>query len=488
MKKLHIALLAAAICLPAAAQDLNSAYFLDGYKYRHRLNPALAPSRSYFSLPVLGGITAGTRSDLGMNTLLYPRDGQLTTFMNSSVSADEFLSKLKADNDIGVGLKTNIISVGSWGKNGFTSVELNLRADVHANLPYDLFDFMKNLGARQSYNISNLDVSGRAYAELALGHSHSISENLNIGAKVKVLVGLANVNAHVDNMDVVMNGDKWSITAQGSLNSSVPGLVIPTKGETGASTDPAAANQLDFAGMEFSTDRLMSDLSSLSYGAAIDLGAEYKFDGLLEGLNVSAAVLDLGFISWGTNHLQATTSQNSWEFGGFDDISFEEGSENSIESQFGSIGEGLADMVVFEKSAAASKAGARMLACTVNLGAEYELPFYRKLSVGFLYTSRIDGLYSMHEGRFSANVAPTKWFGFSASYGISNYGSSLGAVLNIDLPGIGLYVGTDSAILNVTPPVEALDGIGLPCGKLNLDVYVGLVFNLGRYRSLGDNR
>ena len=49
MKKLHIALLAAAICLPAAAQDLNSAYFLDGYKYRHRLNPALAPSRSYFS-------------------------------------------------------------------------------------------------------------------------------------------------------------------------------------------------------------------------------------------------------------------------------------------------------------------------------------------------------------------------------------------------------------------------------------------------------
>ena len=95
---------------------------------------------------------------------------------------------------------------------------------------------MKNLGARQSYNISNLDVSGRAYAELALGHSHSISENLNIGAKVKVLVGLANVNAHVDNMDVVMNGDKWSITAQGNLNSSVPGLVIPTKGETGATT------------------------------------------------------------------------------------------------------------------------------------------------------------------------------------------------------------------------------------------------------------
>ena len=44
-------ILALAMAAPAFAQTLNSAYFMDGYKYRHRLNPAFASTRSYFGLP-----------------------------------------------------------------------------------------------------------------------------------------------------------------------------------------------------------------------------------------------------------------------------------------------------------------------------------------------------------------------------------------------------------------------------------------------------
>lgn len=487
MKKLYIAILAAAICLPALAQDLNSAYFLEGYKYRHRLNPAFAPTRSYFGLPLLGGISAYTQSDLGMNTFIYPVDGQLTTFMNSSISSEEFLSKLKKNNDLGVKLNANLLSLGIWGKNGFTSAEINLKVNAGANIPYDLFDFMKNVGTSQTYNIRNLDVSAQSYAELAIGHSHSINDNLNVGAKVKFLVGLANINAHIDNLNVQMTGDKWSVTADGNLTSSVPGLVIPTKGETGASSDPAQADEIDFNGIYMDSEKLVKELpSSLSFGAAIDLGAEYKFNGLLEGLNVSAAVLDLGFISWGES-FRATTGNNSWEFSGFENIEFDESSENSIGAQFESIGQDLSKLIVLQKEAS-EKGRASMVNCTLNLGAEYEMPFYRNLSFGFLYTSRIAGLYSKNEGRFYANVNPTKWFGFSASYGISNYGSAAGAVINFDLPGFGLFIGTDCAIWNVTPPVDALGGISVPYGKLNLNATFGLVFNIGKYRTLGDRR
>lgn len=487
MKKLYIALLAAALTLPAMAQEMNSAYFVDGYKYRHRLNPALAPTRSYFSLPALGGISANVRSDMGMKTFLYPyENGQLTTFMNGSVSSEEFLSQLKRNNDLNVNANLNLLSIGVWGKNGFTSAELSLKIGAQANLPYGLFDFMKNVGASQSYNFSNIDARAQAYAELALGHAHRINDNLNIGAKVKFIVGVGRANAHVDKLNVVMNQDKWSVTAAGEISSSVPGLVIPTKGETGSATGPADANQIDFSGIEMSTEELLANLRPSGYGAAIDLGAEYKFDdGLLEGLNVSAAVLDLGFISWGGNNFYATTSDKSWEFSGFDNVSFEEGSENSIGSQFEGLADDLSELIIFEKQDAV-KSGASMLACTINLGAEYEMPFYRKLSAGFLYSSRISGLYSKHEGRFSANINPVKWFGFSASYGISNYGSSLGAVMNFDFPGFGLFIGTDSAILNVTPPIEDLGGVGLPYGKLNFDVYFGISFNMGKYRVFGD--
>ena len=34
----------------ASAQALNSGYFLDGYLFKHQLNPALESDKSYFSI------------------------------------------------------------------------------------------------------------------------------------------------------------------------------------------------------------------------------------------------------------------------------------------------------------------------------------------------------------------------------------------------------------------------------------------------------
>ena len=479
MKKIYIILAAAAICLPATAQNLNSAYFLDGYKYSHRLNPAFAPSRSYFSIPVVGGLSANVRSDMGISTFLYPEGDGLTTFMNGSVSSEEFLSRLKRNNDLSANLGVNLLSMGIWGRDGFTSAEINLRIGANANIPRDLFDFMKNVGAKSSYNISDLDIRAQSYVELALGHSHVINENLNVGAKVKFLVGVADASAHVDDLNVVMNEDLWKITAAGRLDANVPGLSIPTK---------EGSNELDFNGIAFDGEKLTEDLgSSLGYGAAIDLGAEYKFiDGPLEGLNLSAAVLNLGFISWGAGNISGTTAGEGWEFSGFENVSLDENSENSIDTQIQALGDDLAKLLVFNE--AQPQGRTRMLDCTLNLGAEYEMPFYRKLSVGFLYSSRFSGLYSRHEGRFSANVTPLNWLGFSASYGISNYGSSFGTVLNFDLPGFGLFIGSDCFNYRFTPPVESLGGLSVPTRKINLNVCLGITFNMGRMRSLGDMR
>ena len=47
MRKIILSLAISVLAIPAVAQNFNSAYFLDGYKYRHRLNPAFAATRSY---------------------------------------------------------------------------------------------------------------------------------------------------------------------------------------------------------------------------------------------------------------------------------------------------------------------------------------------------------------------------------------------------------------------------------------------------------
>lgn len=477
IKRTVIVLILLTSAVTAAAQNFNSAYFTDGYKYRHRLNPAFASTRSYFGLPCVGGLSISTESRLGMSTLLYPVNGQLATFMHPDVDASTFLSKLSRNNIIEADINSNIFTVGAWGKKGFTSVELNIRSSNSVNLPRDLFDFMKNMGAKSTYNISNLGIRSRNYLELAIGHSHSINEHLNIGAKVKLLTGLASADLKIDRMDLTMNEDQWNVVAQGSMKASVPTLDIPLKQGT---------DELDFNNMtigeNFNVGKL---LSGIGFGAAVDLGAEYRFGGILEGLNISAAVLDLGFLSW-KNALMASTDEGSWNFTGFDDISFEEGNENTIGNQFEALGNSLTEMIKMKKDA--NGRYSEMLNCTVNLGAEYEMPFYRKMSVGVLYSSRISGAYSKNEGRFFFNIAPARSFAFSANYGISNFGSSLGALINFDFPGFGLFLGSDYIFWNVTPPVKALKGICLPYNSLNLNLNFGITFNVSRYRTLGDWR
>lgn len=52
----YLALAALAATCSVSAQNLNSAYFMDGYAYGHLMNPAKDYDRnSYFSVPFLPG-------------------------------------------------------------------------------------------------------------------------------------------------------------------------------------------------------------------------------------------------------------------------------------------------------------------------------------------------------------------------------------------------------------------------------------------------
>lgn len=490
MKKINtiLAMLAAScVCIGANAQQrLESGYFLDNYNYRHQLNPAFTSTRSYFTIFGLGNTGVTLQGNVGVNNFLFPyRDGQATTFMNGDISAGQFLGGLREVNRIGADFSLPLVSTGRFGPfGGYTTVELSIKGNTDVRLPYELFDFMKNIGARQSYDINNIGVKAQAYAELALGHAHKITDRLNIGAKVKLLVGLANADARVDNMHVTMTQDMWNVRASGKINASLPGLTLPVKGETGAATDPSEMNEVDFdaIGDGFDNIQSMKDIfSSMGYGVAFDLGASYEFDsGLLEGLSLSAAVLDLGFMSWGKT-VSAVTGNNSWSFEGFQDISFESG-ENSLNEQFNSLGESFSDLLKFERLDD-SKEKTRMLACTVNVGAEYEMPFYRRLSVGVLSTTRISGPFTNAEGRLSVNVEPADWVGVSTSYGISTFGSTWGAIVSFNFPGIGIFVGTDS----IPTRLVKIDRVSLPYGRLNFNLNFGLSFNISKIRHLGDD-
>lgn len=451
---------------PFFAQSLRSAYFLEATPYRHQLNPAFMGVRNYVAIPVLGNLNIGVQSNIGLSDFIYDYNDpngkyDYTTFMNSSVSRDEFLGKIHKKNRVDMNLSMPVISFGFHKFNGFNTMEINLRSNTSVNMPYALFDFMKSGLHRAEgshYQIKDFGIRTNNYVEMALGHSRKITEKLTVGAKVKFLFGMANIEAKFDRMDIYLSQNKWEISANGSLNASFRGGSFKTK-------DPDAQGRVEVDGLDFDSPGLGG------FGLGVDLGATYD---LLEGLQLSAAVLDLGFISW-SNTLKGQNEGKPFLFEGFRDVAIdsdEDDDPDDLDNQFDDLLDDLEAMVKFYDQ---GKGGSRTtaLAAVLNVGAQYTFPFYKRLTFGLLSSTHINGKYTWSEGRLSANIAPTGWFEASVNYGISNFGSSLGWMFHMHGNGFSFFLGTDHMLTKVNPQF-------IPINNLNMDVSMGMNITFGK--------
>ncbi len=456
----------------ATAQEaLRSAYFLPGYNFRHELNPALAPERGYFALPALGGINVGLNSNIGLSTFLYPiGGGKLTTFMSPTVGTDQFLDKLKDRNHFTQSFGVNILSLGFRGFGGYNTLGISVRQTASVVIPKDMFAFMKRgmTGASTHYNFKDLGVNGNVIGEIALGHSRRITKDLRVGAKVKVLLGGANVNAKISDMDITLSDQIWQIRAQGEMSVAAgKGLRVPTKYELGK--EPASspdANMVEWGDIDYDSFGLSG------FGLGFDFGATYQ---LLPELELSAAVLDLGMMTW-NNVVKAQTPATTWSFEGFKDIAVDSSDpnyeENKLGNQFENIGDDLEDCTNFRRTETGAKRTSG-LGTTVSLGAAYTLPVWKGLVGGLLLTQRIDGMYSWTEGRVSANLIPCGWFDLSANYALSSFGSSLGWIINFHPAGFNIFIGSDYQFYKVTEQY-------IPVGNVNANLQFGINFTFGK--------
>lgn len=455
-----------------AQQALRSGYFLEGYEYRHVLNPAFGPDRKGFvSFPFLGNINLRMSGNVGVSNFLYKtQDGGLTTFLNESVTASDFLGGINQNNRLNMDLNYGIFSMGFSKFGGYNTIGLNLRTNVSATMPYELFEFMKmgGKGDNTVYHMENIGMSSKAYVELALGHSRDINDQWRVGGKLKFLLGVYNASAMIDNMDVELTEDKWSIQGSGEMNLAMKGLKVPTNEESKNPDDYDAekAQNINYSDIELTSPGLGG------FGMAIDLGATYQ---VREDLQLSASLLDLGFLSMG-NNTRGVMSTEPWEFEGFKNVPYDsnnpDGTEKkeSLENQIDDLTNGLEDYFSFQKDGeSSSKTSA--LGATLNLGALYTLPYYENLKFGFLSSTRIQGKYSWSEGRFSANVAPVEWFDASLNYAISSFGSSLGWLINFHPNKFNFFIGSDHQFFKITPQF-------LPVGKANMSFSMGINFNL----------
>lgn len=427
-----------AVGCSAAAQTINSAYFTEDYKFRHMLNPAFGNEQNYVSIPALGNISVNTHGNFGyrdviMSNPMYPSlsDKKMTTFLNPYISAEDALSGFSTGNNRITGdVSLTILSAGFKAFGGYNTIEINSRTTTGVSLPYELFEFAKNTG-NHSYNIGDINAHAQSFAEIAFGHSRQINDKLRLGAKLKVLVGLGRADVKMRNMKADLTAeDKWTITGEATTDVSMKGFSYVSEEKEynieGSGTYERV-NDVDLDGVGVG-----------GLGMAIDLGGVYEIN---EDWTVSASVLDLGFISW-TNDMLAENRSKSFVFNGFHDVSVTSDRGEEIDTKVDRYGDQLADFAnltdMGDKGGRSTGIGA-----TINVGAEYTLPVYRKVSFGALCTSRINGAYSWTEGRLSANYAPLNWLDGGVSFAVNSFTTSMGWVLNLHPKGYNFFIGMD---------------------------------------------
>ena len=481
--------------LSANAQFLRTSYFMEGTHYRQQLNPALTPTKGYFNLPVIGAVNA----TVGSTSLGYQDIIDIIDDGDDFYTKPDFMNRLKDNNKLNVNFSTEILSAGWYKGKNFWSFNIGLRTDIGANLTKNMFTFLNEMETvEENWRNSNYDISGQrlninAYTEVGLGLSRQINSRLTVGARVKALLGIGNMELKLNkiamsaNLPTDQQINQWSSESYWSGSSAE---IVAKAQELKAKFDNYHANltvgaelKSSFKGLELKEEEgkdYVTDfdfdsgkLGIAGYGFGIDLGASYK---ILDNLTVSASVLDLGFISWSKSSTKiASANPDPIDIKGSTYANMVDPNnpntvmnavnqlQNDAQGYMDRVTNGDVldyDMLQLEVSDAKESRKSR-LASTLVLGAEYGF-FNNKLAVGVLSTTRFVQPDALTELTLSANYRPKSWFNVALSYSaIQSAGKSFGLGLKLG----PVFVGTDYMFLGKNSnTVNGFVGVSIPLG------------------------
>ncbi len=445
------------------AQVTQSDYFMETSYLRNSLNPALRPEQGYLVVPILPTIGAnGQTNKINLHNFTFKGpDGKRVTFMHQSVGVEQFLSKLSYDNYANADVNIKFFGLGFYKGDHFWNIDMGVRTHADVNIPKPFFELLKRgFGQEEqsTYDLSDLHATGYSFIEIGVAHSRMFMDNnLTLGARVKFLGGLADFKFDTKSLNIDAGPDYWKAKSKASLIGSAPG-VAPRYDEKG-NLDGFTFGNFNLPGL----------------GLGIDLGAVYDVKELfpvLEGLKISAAINDIGFISWSKANTINLQSPETEVIVSPNDYSIYERDGSSVFDVFEDALDDIKKAVNLKGET--KRARASMLRMNMNLGAEYEL-VRDKLTAGALYSIRFGSYSNISEFTLSANYRPCTWFATSLTYSVNHSQfDTFGLALHIvPSKGLNLFLASDYATPHISSDFvpttsRALNfqfGISIPLGE-----------------------
>ena len=448
---------------PASAQYLRTSYFMENAQYRMQLNPALAPAKGFVHLPGIGHVNASVRS----NTLGL--DDVIDIIKNKDdadyFASDSFMSNLKDNNFALANAGTDLFVVGWWhNEHSFWSINFSIKADGDLNAQRNLFSFMRDMRGMESNDYSNYErdmgkqeLNVNAYGEIGLGYTHRFNDRISAGVRVKGLLGVG--NAHLEINKAVIKTNLEGVAPDIDWSTAGPEELMAAKGT--ASVEVDAMLESSFDGLEYVTssqgyiDELEFEAKNMGvsgFGAGIDIGVSGR---VADGLSLSAALVDLGFIKWSKGSTKVAHANTA-------DLGFDTENPGDILRFSDVVGSGEVlnlDMMRLYIDENDAKSRTTSLIPSMVLGADYTFAG-DKLSLGLLYTNYFARVRNESEFTMSVNYKPSNFVGLTASYSpVLCGGKSVGFALKLG----PLFVGTDYMFMGKnTKCCNALFGLSIP--------------------------
>ncbi len=464
MKNIYRLLLTLVFALGAAVApaQMKTSYFMEGSIQRYEMNPALTPMRNYINMPLLPigymGINLNNNF-LSVDNFIYPYKGGHVTALHSSVNGKKFLNRIPQTSGVGADVVYGLVGFGKYNKKHdyFWSFGWNVRVVADTGMPKEVFTILKDL-RNGTYDIPDVTVDAVAYSEFALGFTMPVGwQNLVVGGRLKLLVGLAQVEASFNKVNMTVATDKVRASFGGSMQGSMS-FMDYRNGIADADGNIIMDELINYK------DRAKWNNLMRNLGMAVDVGAEMKlFD---KRLKLSVGVNDLGFIRWGAN--------NSVH-GAIDDAYFEYNGYNTGTEKWETDDSG----VDFDNIRYTGGNGyTRRLACTLNAGAEYNF-FNNLLGVGLLSSTRFGVNRTYTELTLAGTVRPSDWFTASISQSfIQNKVGIFGFALNFHPKGVNFFLGVDYIAAQLAQLDFIDQGFKYPLRAKSMNVYLGLAFTL----------
>jgi hypothetical protein len=401
----------------------------------HYYNPSWnAKNNVYFSIGTGLHSLGASNSGFALKDILVDRS------QDDSLEIDiaGALNKMANLNYLGATIQNELFGLGIKLKKHYISFGIVNRLDFHLAYPKDFIQliFEGNGGAflGQRANMDGLGFNMNSYVEYGIGINREIGSKLKIGARVKLLSGVANVKTKKSALGLTTDATTFDLTLDGELDLRTSGI-------------PDSDSTFDQKGAYNFKNR----------GLAFDFGFTFE---ATEKLKLTGSLLDLGSIRWKQNVQNFERKAFSYNFQGVD-INQALQDSNYLET----FQDTLKEIFLVDGNNASYRAALPM---RVILGATYDLN--KLFGVGAVWFSDFTNKKYRPTLMLTGSLHVKNWLFVNVNYSISSRSAkNLGVGLGLKGLGMSYFITTDNLL-----------GFMNPAGARNFHVSTGLGFCIGR--------